>query len=117
MSTIKVNSIQNTSGVEVYTAKAWVHFNGNGTVAIKASGNVSSITDVGVGTYTVNFTTPFPDVNYAASGTAGNANGVACYMTGYAPNAPTTTSFTLYAIQGNTSAAVDVSYISAAFFR
>jgi hypothetical protein len=66
MSTLKVNTIQNASGVEVYTAKAWVNFNGTGTVAIRASGNVSSITDNGTGDYTVNFTTAMPDVNYAA---------------------------------------------------
>ena len=65
MSTLKVNTIQNTSGVEVYTAKAWVNFNGNGTVAIRASGGVSSITDNATGQYTVNFTTAMPDADYA----------------------------------------------------
>jgi hypothetical protein len=65
MSTLKVGTIQNASGVEVYTAKAWVNFNGTGTVAIRASGNVSSITDNGLGDYTVNFTTAMPDANYA----------------------------------------------------
>jgi hypothetical protein len=67
MSTIRVNAIQNTSGVEVYTAKAWVNFNGTGTVAIRASGNVSSITDNGTGDYTVNFTTAMADENYAST--------------------------------------------------
>ena len=66
MSTIKVTTIQNLSGVEVYTAKAWVNFNGTGTVAIRASGNVSSITDNGTGDYTINFTVAMPNVNYAA---------------------------------------------------
>jgi hypothetical protein len=47
-----------------YSARAWVNFNGTGTVAIRASGNVSSITDNGVGDYTVNFTTAMPDANY-----------------------------------------------------
>jgi len=56
MSTIKCTTLQNLSGVEVYTAKAWVNFNGTGTVAIRASGNVSSITDNGTGDYTVNST-------------------------------------------------------------
>ena len=67
MSTLKVGTIQNASGVEVYTAKAWVNFNGTGTVAIRASGNVSSITDNGVGDYTVNFATAMPDANYSVS--------------------------------------------------
>jgi hypothetical protein len=44
--------------------KAWVNFNGTGTVAIRASYNVSSITDNGAGDYTVNFTTAMPDANY-----------------------------------------------------
>jgi hypothetical protein len=52
----------------IYAARAWVNFNGTGTVAIRASGNVSSITDNGTGDYTVNFTTAMPDANYAASG-------------------------------------------------
>ncbi len=50
----------------LYAARAWVNFNGTGTVAIRASGNVSSITDNGVGDYTVNFTTAMPDANYSA---------------------------------------------------
>jgi hypothetical protein len=65
MSTLRVNTLQNTSGVEVYTAKAWVNFNGTGTVAIRASGNVSSITDNGTGDYTLNFTSAMADANYA----------------------------------------------------
>jgi hypothetical protein len=50
--------------------KAWVNFNGTGTVAIRASYNVTSITDNGTGNYTVNFTTALPDANYAISGTS-----------------------------------------------
>jgi hypothetical protein len=48
-----------------YGCRAWVNFNGIGTPAIRASGNVSSITDNGTGNYTVNFTTAMPDVNYS----------------------------------------------------
>ena len=50
----------------VYGCRAWVNFNGTSTVAIRASGNVSSITDNGTGDYTVNFTTAMPDTNYCA---------------------------------------------------
>lgn len=74
MSTIRVNSIQGTDGVERYTTRAWVNFNGSGTVAIRASGNVSSITDNGTGDYTVNFTTAMPDSNYAILATNGFDN-------------------------------------------
>lgn len=51
----------------VYGARAWVNFNGTGTVAIRASGNVSSITDNGTGDYTVNFATAMADANYSAN--------------------------------------------------
>ena len=50
----------------IYACRAWVNFNGQGTVAIRGSGNVSSITDNGTGDYTVNFTTAMQDANYAA---------------------------------------------------
>jgi hypothetical protein len=48
------------------SAKAWVNFNGTGTPAIRGSFNVSSITDLGTGQYTVNFTTAMPNANYSA---------------------------------------------------
>jgi hypothetical protein len=51
-----------------YGCRAWVNFNGTGTVAIRASGNVSSITDNGTGDYTVNFTNAMPDANYSVTG-------------------------------------------------
>ena len=71
----------NASGsAPVYAARAWVNFNGTGTVAIRGSGNVSSITDNGVGQYTVNFTTAMSDANYCATSTA-NPNG---YLGAYA---------------------------------
>jgi hypothetical protein len=66
MSTLKVSTLQNLSGTEVYTCKAWVNFNGTGTVAIRASGNVSSITDRGTGAYTANLTNAMPDSNFSA---------------------------------------------------
>ena len=73
MSTLRLTTISNQTGsasvpsdtVINGSAKAWVNFNGTGTVAIRASFNVSSITDGGVGIYTVNFTNAMPDVNYA----------------------------------------------------
>ena len=48
-----------------YGCRAWVNFNGTGTVAIRASGNVSSITDEGVGNYKINLTNALPDSNYS----------------------------------------------------
>lgn len=55
-----------TGTAPLYAARAWVNFNGTGTVAIRASGNISSITDNGTGDYTVNFTTAMSDANYSA---------------------------------------------------
>ena len=71
MSTLRVNTIQNSGGTGSPAisglAAAWVNFNGIGTVAIRASNNVSSITDNAAGDYTVNFTTALVDANYAVS--------------------------------------------------
>jgi hypothetical protein len=77
MSTLRTNTLSNAAGsasVPVDTvisgsAKAWVNFNGTGTVAIRAQFNVSSITDNGTGDYTVNFTTAMSDANYSVLGT------------------------------------------------
>jgi len=83
LTTPTINSAQvpTISGTApLYMCRAWVNFNGTGTVAILASGNVSSITDNGVGDYTVNFTTAMPDANYSVNGliqynnTGGQAN-------------------------------------------
>ena len=57
-----------------YGCRAWVNFNGTGTVAIRRSGNVSSITDNGTGDYTINFTTAMPDADYAFTVGFNNAN-------------------------------------------
>lgn len=63
------NQLTTTTGSPAYYgARAWVNFNGTGTVAIRASVNVSSITDRGTGYYTTNFSTAMPDANYAAAG-------------------------------------------------
>jgi hypothetical protein len=89
MSTIKVDNLQTTAGAGLYPAKAWVNFVGTGTVAIRASGNVSSITDNGTGTYTVNFTSSMTDANYSSSGMAGynasNMIGISQNRNAYAP--------------------------------
>lgn len=68
MSTIKVNSIEpaNAGSEDYFLARAWVNFNGTGTVAIRNDGNVTSITDNGTGNYTVNFTNALSSADYAA---------------------------------------------------
>jgi len=70
-SAISVASLSTASGsAPSYSARAWVKFDGSGTVSIGGSGNVSSITDNGTGDYTANFTTAMADVNYSAVGSA-----------------------------------------------
>ena len=65
-------------------ARAWVNFNGTGSVAIRSSFNVSSVTDLGTGDYRVNFTTAMPDANYAVTTSATDFGWVApnTYATG-----------------------------------
>jgi hypothetical protein len=58
------------SAATAYGCRAWVNFNGTGTVAIRASGNVSSLSDLGTGKYSISFSTSMPDTNYAVVGTA-----------------------------------------------
>ena len=64
-----------TGTAPIYGARAWVNFNGTGTVAIRASGNVSSITDNSTGDYTVNFATAMPDANYAVNAMTTSSDG------------------------------------------
>ena len=85
--------IDGTSGITLpdgneidggFTAKAWVNFNGTGTVAIRDSGNVSSLTDNSTGNYSVNFSSSLTDANYAVSGSAREdaVSNVATFSTG-----------------------------------
>jgi hypothetical protein len=81
MSTVKTTTLSTLDGTYTVPAetlargacRAWCNFNGTGTVAIRASFNVSSITDNGTGDYTVNFTTAMVDADYSAIAT-GDSN-------------------------------------------
>ena len=118
MSTLRVNTLQTQAGVEVYTAKAWVNFNGTGTVAIRAAGNVSSITDNGTGIYTVNFTTPFSDTNYSMQGIAGTPASVGGILHGPSASAgnQTVSSIAVYTLT-DAGGTFDASHVFASFFR
>ena len=81
-----IKTALNASGdAPVYACRAWVNFNGFDTVAIRASGNVSSITDLGPGSYEVNFTTAMQDANYAVTWEADQ-------VMPYVPNSQSSTS-------------------------
>lgn len=116
MSTIRVNAIQDTAGVERFTARAWVNFNGTGTVAIRAAGNVSSITDNGVGDYTVNFTTAMADANYCYGISAEGITGLNRVGFGSDATAPTTTALRFQVFQAGGTLA-DTARACVAIFR
>lgn len=94
---LKLRNALNANGsAPVYACRAWVNFNGVGTVAILGSGNVSSITDNGVGDYTVNYTVALPDTNYAIIGSStehsdGTPLSVSLRMNGTTPLLKTST--------------------------
>jgi hypothetical protein len=98
-----------------YGCRAWVNFNGTGTVAIRASGNVSSITDNGTGDYTVNFTTAMPDANYNVSGSASNVSG-GTLMCPVSAATMLTSSVRVYSAN-NAGSVVDSDAVSVSIFR
>ena len=108
MSTLKANSLTNATGTRSIdvnrltqaTAIAWVNFNGQGVVAIKASYNVATITDSGVGLYIVNFSAPLADTNYCVVANCYHAVNLS-YAARAAFNAPTTSGVTIGTSYGN----------------
>jgi hypothetical protein len=131
MSTARFNTLENAAGtksVPVATvvdgsAKAWVNFNGSGTVAIRASFNVTSITDNGVGNYTVNFTTALADANFSMGASArfdtANSDGNAPFV-GFRRSsaALSASSANIMVLQATTTpVGFDADVVTAAFFR
>jgi len=121
----EVKEALNASGTApVYACRAWVNFDGTSTVSIRASGNVSSITDNGTGTYTVNFTTVLPDNDYAVVGATGDDTGgnTGIWFTtganqGSLPNTNNTTSSFRVQTYFTTNNLADPSFVYAAIFR
>jgi hypothetical protein len=117
-----IKTALNASGsAPIYACRAWVNFNGTGTVAIRASGNVSSITDNGVGDYTVNFTTALPDANYSATCVYGSELSVYGGVNGVkvASGVPQqfTSSARIFGVAGASTTAQDNPYLSVSVFR
>jgi len=129
MSTLSVGTIQsnttspptinNSAGTAIGTfCRAWVNFNGTGVVAIRASFNVTSITDNGTGDYTVNFTTAFADANYAITVTSGKPPGVTRSNSTIPHNTvPATGSCRMGAYDGAQNAQQDAEFVSVLVFR
>ena len=104
-----------------YGCRAWVNFNGTSTVAIRDSGNVSSVTDNGTGDYTINFAIAMPDVNYSVTGgclSAAGANQVSLSTKaasgGSVPTLKTTSAIRLVS---HTTALYDPEQVNVAIFR
>ena len=115
--TAQIGSLTTASGsAPSYSARAWVNFNGTGTVAIRASGNVTSITDNGTGDYTVNITTALTDVNYAVTGETGGTASVASLGLADQITARTTTAFRVYVFT-TTGGLIDAAQVNIAVFR
>ena len=123
LTTPNINSAQfaTVSGTApLYAARAWVNFNGTGTVAINSSGNVSSITDNGTGDYTVNFTTAMADVNYSINSSAANAlplNNSQGYNNGTAAAPTSTSAARVITIANSTTVLTDMASVSVSVFR
>ena len=110
-----------TGSAPLYACRAWVNFNGTGTVAIRASGNVSSITDNGNGDYTVNFATAMPGADYAfAAGISSDDSGYLWAVENPLGGVFSATAFRIQTATQNGSTTLfrrDTPLISVAFFR
>jgi len=100
-----------------YGCRAWVNFNGTGTVAIRASGNVSSITDNGTGNYTINFTTAMSDVNYATIGTAWYPSAYQELLNGNSAGTYSTSAVQVYTVNSANGVTLDSPIVNVAVFR
>jgi hypothetical protein len=101
-----------------YGCRAWVNFNGTGTVAIRASANVSSITDNGTGDYTVNFTTAMTDANYSVNMTASiTATAIAPSVANVLTTTTPTASLVRMVVDRNGIGPSDSTYVNVAVFR
>lgn len=110
-------SLNASGSAPIYACRAWVNFNGTGTVAIRASGNVSSITDNSTGNYTVNFTTAMPDADYSWGLSAGGGDGSEADTNGPFVQPPTASTFRFVVERGDQLDPADRAYVSAQFFR
>ena len=119
------NNLQMNSGygsdATAYGCRAWVNFNGTGTVAIRASGNVSSITDNGTGNYTINFTTALVDANYSSYGscrpTAGGSPHYLFYVENRDSITRTTSALQIYLLNPTNQLSADAEVVSVSIIR
>ena len=109
--------INPTGSAPMYTCRAWVNFNGTGTVAIRGSGNVSSITDNGTGNYTANFTTAMSDANYSYQLATSEQTGAAGDNGINATSPSAVLAGSIRVVVRQTATAIDAESVSIAIFR
>ena len=131
MSTLKVNTVQHNStgfnnavqftdgaGTENGTlCRAWVNFNGDGTVAIRNDFNVNTINDNGTGDYTMNFSNSMPDANYCFTGMSGKASDTASLLIGIGINASVASGSLRFRTSNYSVSYNDHEYVCVAIFR
>jgi len=112
------DSLNATGIAPIYACRAWVNFDDTGTVAIRDSGNVSSITDLGNGAGIVNFSTNMPDTNYSVAGIAnGQGSGSAQTAIDTQNSALLTNRFGYRTIRGDNAQATDSDTVCFQVFR
>lgn len=115
----KANKVLSPGLVAGALCRAWVNFNGAGSIVLNSSYNVSSVTYVTTGQYTVNFTTAMPDSKYCGVASAGydsGASGSGTFAIS-AGNTHTTTQFKIVTARADTAATANAQDVSIAFFR
>ena len=106
------------NGTQVGTlCRAWVNFNGTGTVAIRSSFNVSSITDNGTGDYTVNFTNALSDANYSVTAALGGSTVLSADLTLLGATAPTSSAIRIGTRRTTDGVLLDTTYVDISVFR
>lgn len=124
MSEIRVTTLKDTSGgnastsAEIYSGrcKAWVNFNGAGTVAARGQFNVNSLDDNGTGNYSINFASALSDTNFTVNATTGGTSN-AYLVRDYTDNTARTTSKITILCVTNAGAGVNPDYINVVIFR
>ena len=116
----QTNGVTNTGGDPPYfAARAWANIDGSGTVALRSSVNVASVTSPATGRYVVTFTKAMQDANYAIMATAGDVSTAVNYYNARIYGTPTASGFTIQVYSQSSGAPVstDVDYLHVAVFR
>lgn len=113
-----VKTALNASGsAPIYACRAWVVFNGTGTVSIRGSANVSSVTDQGTGKYKVNFTTAMANVDYSAHITNGGTTAISASRGRENDESRYTTSFSIQTSRYDSDLGSDCAWVNVTIYN